>query len=420
MHMEFRDILLLVNVTATDDVYPTLIQHAHEHHWRLTIEDRMAPPAGWRGHGAIVQAMDWPVVTRYVKSLVRRGIPVVNLINSPASGAIPSCIVDMRRVGKMAAAHFAERGFRHAAFFTMEWLHGRKIVSGSLAKAMKGCATELWAWPLEASESLVNNRSAMVKWLKGRLRGTPKPIAVLCPNAYNAVTLLNVCLDMGLSVPDEVAILSAHYDPAFCDCQSVPISGIEIDTRLQAQKAANMLDRLMDGDAKAPIQTTIAPTRIVVQQSTDVLATENPILRQAFRFIRDNISHPFGAAEIAASLNVPRIRLERLFAAQLRRSVGKEILRQRIARAKKMLDDTDATLATIASECGFCHASYLINAFKKATGVTPHHYRRRDADLDSCSPSRGPLPRGRALRNILSGAPSSPNRARMLRSMNAR
>ena len=29
-------------------------------------------------------------------------------------------------------------------------------------------------------------------------------------------------------------------------------------------------------------------------------------------------------------------------------------------------------------------------------------------------------PRGRALRNILSGAPSSPNRARMLRSMNAR
>ena len=97
--MEFKDILLLVNVTATDDVYPTLIQHAREHHWRLTIEDRMAPPQGWRGDGAIVQAMDWPVVTRYVKSLMRRGIPVVNLINSRIGDSMPSCIIDMRQIG---------------------------------------------------------------------------------------------------------------------------------------------------------------------------------------------------------------------------------------------------------------------------------------------------------------------------------
>ena len=66
--MQFKDILILVNVTATDNVYPTLIQYAREHGWRLTIEDRMAPPKGWRGDGAIVQALDWPVISRYVKS----------------------------------------------------------------------------------------------------------------------------------------------------------------------------------------------------------------------------------------------------------------------------------------------------------------------------------------------------------------
>ena len=36
----------------------------------------MAPPKGWRGAGAIVQAMDWPVISQYVKSLTKRGIPV--------------------------------------------------------------------------------------------------------------------------------------------------------------------------------------------------------------------------------------------------------------------------------------------------------------------------------------------------------
>ena len=84
---------------------------------------------------------------------------------------------------------------------------------------------------------------------------------------------------------------------------------------------------------------------------------------------------PGSAAEIAASLGVPRIRLDRLFAAELRRSAGKEILRQRLAKAKQLLTETDDTLDAIASSCGFCHASYLVNAFKKAFGTTPRRYR---------------------------------------------
>lgn len=373
--MDFRDILLLVNVTATDDVYPTLIQHAREHKWRLTIEDRMAPPQGWRGDGAIVQAMDWPVISRYVKSLTKRGIPVVNLTNSLIGNSLSTCAIDTRRIGEMAAAHFRECGFRHAAFFTMEWLHGRKLVSDSFAKAMRGCDTKLWAWPLEAAEGQVNNRSAMAKWLKGKLRSAPKPIAVLCPNAYNAVNLLNTCLDVGISVPDDVAILSGRYEPMFCDCQAVPISGIEIDSRQQAREAAALLNRLINGQERSPKRILITPTRIIARQSTDVLATENELLRGALRFIRENLSRPIGAADIAGSLGIPRIRLDRLFAAELKRPAGAEIMRQRIAKAKRLLTETRDTLAAIAVDCGFCHASYFINAFKKATGSTPRRYR---------------------------------------------
>ena len=72
---------------------------------------------------------------------------------------------------------------------------------------------------------------------------------------------------------------------------------------------------------------------------------------------------------------MPRIRLDRLFAKEFNRSASKEILRQRLAKAKQLLVETDDTLAAIASACGFCHVSYLVNTFKKATGTTPHHYR---------------------------------------------
>ena len=80
---------------------------------------------------------------------------------------------------------------------------------------------------------------------------------------------------------------------------------------------------------------------------------------------------------------MPRIRLDRLFTAELRRSAGKEILRQRLAKAKHLLAKTDDTLDAIASSCGFCHASHLVNAFKKATGTTPHRYRRSKRDAKS-------------------------------------
>ena len=386
--MDHKDILLLVNVTATDDVYPTLIQYAKEHGWRLTIEDRMAPPAGWHGDGAIVQAMDIPVIANYVKSLQRRGISVVNLVSSRISRSIPSCLADVATVGRLAAAHFRERGFTHTAFFSMEWIHGREMQFAGFAKAWGNGNVGKWIWPEAAEARAVNNRAAMVKWIRATLANAPKPIAVLCANSYNAVTLLNVCLDMGLSVPDDVAILSARYDPAFCDFQAVPISGIEIDSRRQAEEAAALLDRLIDGRRIGPKHITIPPTRIIVQQSTDVLATENPMLRQSFHFIRENLSRPFGAAEIAEHLAIPRIRLDRLFASELKRSVGAEIMRQRISKAKHMLAESNATLAAIASETGFCHASYLISTFKKAVGTTPRRYRSQQRTSNAGCPKR--------------------------------
>ena len=373
--MDHKDILLLVNVTATDDFYPTVIQYAREHGWRLTIEDRMAPPQGWSGDGAIVQAMEDPVVAKYVKSLRRRGIPAVNLVNSRMSRSMPTCCIDICTACRMAAEHFLEHGFRNAAYFSMEWLYGRTLQFKYFAEAWPAAAVRKWVWTEAAGTKVVNNRAAMVKWLKTILLNAPKPIAVLCANSYNAVTLMNVCLDAGLSVPDEVAVLSGVYDPAFCDCQAVPISGVVVDSRLHAMKTATMLDEMMgNGDMRPPC-VMIAPDGITVKQSTDVMATENPDLRKALRFIRENISHPFGAAEIANHLAIPRIRLDRLFAAELGRSAGAEITRQRIAKAKRLLSDTDMTLSAIAAETGFCHASYLISTFKKAVGETPRKYR---------------------------------------------
>lgn len=376
--MTHKDILLLVNVTATDEVYPTIIQYAREHDWRLAIEDRMAPPANWHGDGALVQAMDFPASTRYLNALRRRGIAVVSLTNTRSNAGFSVCSLDIRKGATLAAGHLAQCGFVHAAYFSMEWNYGREMHSNAFACAWNG-NFRCWIWPLEASRRHLNDRSAMVRWLKAKLSESPHPIAIFTPNSYNALVALNTCLDLGMAVPEDAAILSGCYDSAFCDCQAVPISGVEYDTRLHAMEGAALLDRLVGSKQRASERILIPPSRLVVQQSTDVLATDDPLLRQALRFIRENIARPFGAAEIADRLAVPRIRLDRCFAAALRRSAGSEIARQRIECAKRLLADTNMTLNAIASECGFCHASHLINTFKRKTGMTPHRFRNARA-----------------------------------------
>ena len=78
----------------------------------------------------------------------------------------------------------------------------------------------------------------------------------------------------------------------------------------------------------------------------------------------------------ADALKVSRTNLDRLFAEKFSRSVGKEIVRQRIERAKRLLTSTDKPMKAIAALCGYCNAGYFTNAFRTETGLTPKAWRR--------------------------------------------
>ena len=74
---------------------------------------------------------------------------------------------------------------------------------------------------------------------------------------------------------------------------------------------------------------------------------------------------------------MPAYRLGELFRMKLGRSAGKEIVRQKIALARKLLEETDKPVKEIASETGFCNIAYFVNTFRRETGSTPRRYRSR-------------------------------------------
>lgn len=68
------------------------------------------------------------------------------------------------------------------------------------------------------------------------------------------------------------------------------------------------------------------------------------------------------------------------FAHQFREATGESphqfVLRQRIERAKHLLQETDLPLVAIAADCGFANQSHLTQAFRRSLNLTPRVYRQ--------------------------------------------
>lgn len=69
------------------------------------------------------------------------------------------------------------------------------------------------------------------------------------------------------------------------------------------------------------------------------------------------------------------------FCAAFRRSFGASprnfIIDRRIERAKTMMLEEDTPLAEVATVCGFSDQAYFCRIFRRATGETPHRWRRQ-------------------------------------------
>ena len=137
-----------------------------------------------------------------------------------------------------------------------------------------------------------------------------------------------------------------------------------------------MLDRLMDGERPPEKPVLIPPNGICLRRSTDIMASSDPLVKKALDYIAGHISTSFGAAQIADALKVRRNILDKRFRADLNRSVGEEVKRQRLALAKLLLRNSGKSVTEIATAAGFCTPSHLANTFRSDTKMTPREYRR--------------------------------------------
>jgi len=111
------------------------------------------------------------------------------------------------------------------------------------------------------------------------------------------------------------------------------------------------------------------------RRSRPVLPAE---LREAMRRIEaaTDAGRSLDYAGLAADLGVSLTTLRRRFREQCGRPLHAYALEVRIARARRLLGQTDAPIKAVAEQLGYCDVYYFTRQFRQQTGVTPAAYRR--------------------------------------------
>ncbi len=81
-------------------------------------------------------------------------------------------------------------------------------------------------------------------------------------------------------------------------------------------------------------------------------------------------------AEVADACGLSRSHFSRAFHASTGATPHQWLSTQRLERARGLLRDTDAPIATIATTCGFSDQSHFTRCFARAFGATPASWRR--------------------------------------------
>lgn len=333
----------------------------------------LKPLREWKPDGIIAHLYD----RKIADGLIGLGVPLVNTTNTLEDLSAPLVEADHFAVGRMAAEYFLGRGFRNFGFFgsahagfSREREQGFRDALAAKGFEATSCYAEYLPRP-SAGVSWVNIDDRVRAWVNK----LSKPVAILSSNDVPARELADICQQIGLDVPDQVALLGVDNDELECNLATPPLSSIVLPSQRIGYEAAEQLDRLMSGKPPRQEKIYLPPVRVATRFSTDTLAIEDADLRVALAYIRSHAHLPIDVETVHEHAAVSRRMLERKFREQLGRTVLHEIRRARIELAKQLLVETDLPMPAIAKRAGFSGARRLAVVFREEESITPTEFR---------------------------------------------
>jgi LacI family transcriptional regulator len=217
--------------------------------------------------GLVLASAQPPGEVGLFRLLERRKLPFV-LIDRCFPGIAANYVgADDEQIGEMATEHLISRGCRHIA-------HIQGPESSTGIGRRKGYTTALARHGLKLAPGYVASGGcddcAGYKAMRSLLSVNPRLDGVVCFNDAVAVGAIKAILEAGLEVPYDIEVIGAgnvHYS----DILRVPLSTIDLNSRLIGERAAGLLLCLLESQEPPAPEQVLIPFELVARESSQAV-----------------------------------------------------------------------------------------------------------------------------------------------------
>lgn len=235
--------------------------------------------------GVIVYTVDGPLDAPALRALAHRAFPLVLIDRYLPDLAVDAVCMDNLGGAFQAVQHLAELGYRRIGYIGTDNLGTSSIVERMAgyqwairqyglpwtADLMCAAVRRLHAWPPPPDEAELREHNERV--LREYLARPDRPQAVFICNDYVAFQVVNVAEQIGLRVPDDLAVVGFD-NVAYTDYFGVPLSTIEQDRHEVGSTAARLLLQRIGG-SRTRVERIVISTRLIVRASSNTTGRES-------------------------------------------------------------------------------------------------------------------------------------------------
>ena len=313
-----------------------------------------------------------------LEKLKRLSIPVVFAAQFyHADPPLPSVLPDDREAGRMMAEHLLEKGFHNFAFYGMA---GERPFTTRREEAF---LDEIRKHGYEvsvhrsSSPTPEDEREGMFAQLHAWLGSLPHPTGLAACIDPFAMGAINGCRDMGIQMPEHVAIVGVSNDSTICEATSPNLSSVDLNLMRIGAEAAAMLDDILDGKPPPRQPVLIPPKGLVERESTSIGPIPDPLVAQCAHYVQAHLTEGVTIEHLLHHVHTSKRTLQMRFKEALGETPGQMIRRMQVEKARSLLAETDWQIGRVAYAAGFQTQSHFNTSFKRLTGQTPTAYRKQ-------------------------------------------